>query len=61
VLVEHAKEAIVGGGLALVIPFLGMTNDLMCVVELKGEKRINNLGRALSQPAYYGSLGNPQP
>jgi hypothetical protein len=50
VLVEHAKEAIVGGGLARVIPFLSMTNDLMCVVELKGEKRINNLG-ALSQLA----------
>ena len=50
VLVEHAKKAIVGSGLALMIPFLSMTNDLMCVVELKGEKRIDNLG-ALSQPA----------
>lgn len=42
-LIEHAKEAIVGCGLTLVIPFLDMANDLMCVVELKGEKRIDNL------------------
>jgi hypothetical protein len=53
-LVEHAQKAIVGGGLALVIPFLSMTNDLVCVVELKGEKRINNLGQ-LGQLACYGS------
>jgi hypothetical protein len=48
VFIEHAKETVVGCGLAVVIPFLSMTNDLMCVVELKGEKRINNLG-VLSQ------------
>jgi hypothetical protein len=48
VLIEHAKEAIIGCGLAVVIPFLSMTNDLMCVVELEGEKRVNNLG-VLSQ------------
>lgn len=49
-LVEHAQEAIVGGGLTLVIPFLSMTSDLICVVELKGEKRIYNLGQ-------FGSTG----
>ena len=42
-LIEHAKKAIVGRGLALVIPFLDMADDLMCVVELEGEKRIDNL------------------
>lgn len=48
VLVEHAQEAIVGGGLTLVIPFLSMANDLMCVVELKGEKRIDDLGHSVN-------------
>lgn len=61
VLVEHAKEAVVGGGLALVIPFLSMTNDLLCVVELKGEKRIDNLGGtqstgAIHQPRKFPTL-----
>lgn len=43
VLTEYAQETIVSGRFPIVIPFLGVTSDLIGVVKLESEKRIENL------------------
>jgi hypothetical protein len=46
VLIEHTKEAIVGGRFPIVIPFLGVASYLISVVKLESEERIDNLSGA---------------
>ena len=57
--VEHAEETIVSSRLTLVIPLLSVTNYLMGVVKLKGQKRIDNLGKIASVNSHIRTAWEP--
>jgi len=45
VLIDYTEETIVRGRFRVVIPFFGVTSDLIGVIKLESEKRIDNLER----------------
>lgn len=45
VLVQHPQETIFRGGLAVVVPLLSVSDDLVFAVRLKREERVHSLRR----------------
>ena len=47
IVVQHAKESVVGVGVGLVVPFLGVVDDALVFVGLDREQRIDGLERSV--------------